>query len=101
MDYIPARDEVPEGAEVVTSGLGDVYDRGLRVGVVLETEKSPDGLYQTAWVEPFAEFPQLEYAFVIAAEDDLLAADAAALELEEPEDEPWDGDEGDAEGDLP
>ena len=30
-------DEVPVGAEVVTSGLGDLFPRGLRVGVVLET----------------------------------------------------------------
>jgi len=74
MDYIPKEEAVEEGAEVVTTGLGGVFPRGLRVGTVAEVVPSEGGLYKTAWVEPLADVARLRYLFVIATEEDLAAA---------------------------
>jgi rod shape-determining protein MreC len=79
MEFIPRNEEVPDGAEVVTSGLGGVFPRGLLVGRTLRTELDESGLYQRAEVEPAADFLRLEYAFVIATEEDLAAAEEARI----------------------
>ena len=83
MEYIPRNEEVPDGAEVVTSGLGGVFPRGLLVGRTLRTELDESGLYQRAEVELAADFLRLEYAFVIATEEDLAAAAEARILGEE------------------
>ena len=79
MDYIPRLESVGIGAEVVTSGLGGVFPRGLLVGHVVAVESEESGLYQRAWVELSAEMGLLEYAFVIATDEDLERAREARL----------------------
>ncbi|MBR6021767.1 MAG: rod shape-determining protein MreC [Kiritimatiellae bacterium] len=91
------REEKPIlGCEVVTSGLGSIFPRGLRVGEIVGVESSGNGLYRTAQVKLWADMMRLEYAFVIAESADLEAAGegAEALELEV-----W--DEGADDGDKP
>ena len=78
MDYILKTADVQEGDEIVTSGLGGVFPRGLLVERVRKVESNEGGLYQTAWVDSAADLGALEYAFVAATEQDLARARAAA-----------------------
>ena len=78
MDYILQTADVHEGDEVVTSGLGGLFPKGLLVGNVVRVEMDAAGLYQTAWIDSAAKLGELEYAFVAATEKDLAAARAAA-----------------------
>ena len=78
MDYISQTADVQEGDEVVTSGLGGVFPKGLSVGRVSRVEMHEAGLYQTAWIDSAANLGGLEYAFVAATEQDLAAVRAAA-----------------------
>ncbi len=71
MDYILRDADVVEGDEVVTSGMGGLFPKGLIVGRVQRLEMSEGGLYQVAWVESAAPLGELEYAFVTATEEDL------------------------------
>lgn len=79
MAYIPRLESVRIGEEVVTSGLGGVYPRGLLVGHVVAVESEEGGLYQSAWVELSAAMGMLEYAFVIATDEDLALASELRL----------------------
>ena len=79
MDYISKSADVQEGDEVVTSGLGGVFPKGLLAGRVRRVETEPAGLYQTAWIEAAAALGQLEYAFVAATERDLAAVHPATV----------------------
>lgn len=100
MEYIPRLESVPIGAEVVTSGLGGVFPRGLLVGHVVAVEADDSGLYQRAWVELSAEMGLLEYAFVIATADDLERAREARLagsDVYAEDDDGFDGEEDMAE----
>lgn len=74
MDYLSQLADVQEGDEVVTSGMGGLFPKGLLVGRVRRVEMDPAGLYQTAWIDSAANLGELEYAFVAATEADLAAA---------------------------
>lgn len=49
--YIPAWFEINDGDEVVTSGLDNIFFKGLKVGKVLSSSKAQG--YQTAIIEPY------------------------------------------------
>lgn len=80
MDYLLKTADVQEGDEVVTSGMGGLFPKGLLVGRVRRVALHAEGLYQTAWVDSTANLGELEYAFVAATEQDLAAARSAAPE---------------------
>jgi rod shape-determining protein MreC len=71
MTQIPSTDTVQVGDDVVTAGidLGDgirsPYPKGLLIGRVVDVQKDPSAVVQTALVEPAAPLDQLEYVLVI------------------------------------
>ncbi|MDD2239062.1 MAG: rod shape-determining protein MreC [Kiritimatiellae bacterium] len=78
--YISRTADIQAGDEVVTSGMGGVFPKGLLVGWVVRVEAEPSGLYQTAWVDVAAKLGRSEYAFVAATEADLAAAATGMIE---------------------
>jgi len=71
MDGISASNTVSPGESVVTAGIElseDIrspYPKGLLIGTVADVQRSPDQLFQTALVNPGANFETLEYVLVI------------------------------------
>lgn len=80
MDYMARTADVQQGDEVVTSGMGGVFPKGLLVGRVARVETDPSGLYQRAWIDIAADLGRAEYAFVTATEADLAAAAKGLIE---------------------
>ena len=97
MDYVLKTADVQPGDEVVTSGLGGLFPKGLPVGRVAEVVLDASGLYQTARIELAADLGKLEYAFVAATEKDLAAARAESV----PADVVLDAETGFLEGEGP
>lgn len=62
---IPANFEIKEGLDVITSGLGGVYPKGLYIGKIEMVEPDQYGLTQTAYVKPAANFYNLEEVIVV------------------------------------
>ena len=50
---------------VITSGLGGVYPKGLRVGEISEVSEPGSRLLQTATLTPAVDFGRLEQVFVM------------------------------------
>ena len=75
---------VAVGDNIVTSGLGGVYPKGLPLGRVLSVSKNDGDLYYTIIVEPLATFSNFEEVLVItsltsgqeATSEDIADADA-------------------------
>jgi rod shape-determining protein MreC len=71
MTRIPATDVVNVGETVVTAGIElDIgvrssYPKGLVIGTVVDVDRQPNQLFQTALVAPFARLDRLEYVLVI------------------------------------
>lgn len=58
-------DDVRPGDEVITSGVGGVYPKGLRVGTVESVRTGDARLLHEASVEPAVDFGRLEQVFVM------------------------------------
>jgi len=59
--YASAADPKP----LITSGLGGMFPRGLRLGTVIRLEPSPDGLFKTGRVEIDAKLAELTEVIVL------------------------------------
>lgn len=71
-------DDVLPGDTIITSGVGGVYPKGLRVGTVREVHVERSEILHFAEVEPAVDFGRLEQVFVMLARGptlDLLFAD--------------------------
>ncbi len=58
-------DDVKVGDALITSGVGGVYPKGLRIGDVTAVHADAGSLVHTAKVDPAVEFGRLEEAFVM------------------------------------
>ena len=58
-------DDVREGDEVISSGVGGVYPKGIRVGTITSVNADREELLHTARVTPAVDFGRLEQVFVV------------------------------------
>ena len=68
MTYIGKDLEVRVGDEVLTSGLGDVFPVGLKVGRVSHVSLDRSGLFQYADVLPAADIGRLRIVYVVVSD---------------------------------
>ena len=64
-EFVVRGADVVEGDEVVTSGLGGIYSKGLRLGRVSELREAGGRLTRIAVIEPAVDMGQLEQVFVM------------------------------------
>lgn len=82
MTRIPATDVVNVGDTVVTAGIEldigvrSTYPKGLVIGTVVDIDRQPNQLFQTALVAPIARLDRLEYVLVINGYEGGLPAES-------------------------
>ncbi len=64
-EFVVRGADVAEGDEVVTSGLGGIYPKGLRLGRVAALREAGGRLTRIAEIEPAVDLGQLEQVFVL------------------------------------
>lgn len=64
--------EVQKDQLVVTSGLGDIFPKGLAIGKIVDVQPDPYGLTKTAYVKPSADLNDVEH--IIVAKRDMPTA---------------------------
>lgn len=69
MTKIDENDKMAPGDTVITSGLGNVYPRGVIIGTVIDRQVGDFGLTEKANVLPAAKFDHLQEVFVIVVPD--------------------------------
>ncbi len=65
MKYVPLSAEVKVGDTVLSSGLGETFPKGLKIGTVIKIIKRKQGLFQDIDVLPSADFSRLEEVMVL------------------------------------
>lgn len=63
--YLPLDSLVKEGDLVLTSGLGGLYPKGIKIGTVINVEEDKGKLIKNALIEPSVDFNKLEELFVV------------------------------------
>jgi len=69
MIQIPSSANIMVGYEVVTSGLGDLGYKNIKIGKIKEIVNSSDGLMKKAIIEPYADFDDLHFVGVIIKQE--------------------------------
>ena len=73
MIQIPSSANIMVGYEVVTSGLGDLGYKNIKIGKIKEIVNSSDGLMKRAIIEPYADFDDLHFVGVIIKQEIIVA----------------------------
>lgn len=65
MENVPIGSDVAYGDEIVSSGLGGVFPKGIPFGRVSRVFTPKDKMFMEIWVEPVCELSKLEEVFII------------------------------------
>lgn len=85
LDYLPDTTGMALGDTLVTSGLGLVFPRGLRVGTVVTLAPPQTGLFRRTEVRPFVDVLRLEGVFVLTRQQAAADPDGWLDNLAPPE----------------
>ncbi len=70
MKYISRTEPIILKDQVITSGLGNIYPKGINIGIVTRIEKESYGMIQEVTVTPAVDFGHLEEVVVLVSESD-------------------------------
>jgi rod shape-determining protein MreC len=63
--YLPLDSQIKEGDMILTSGLGGLYPKDIKIGSVISVEEDKGKLIKNALIQPSVNFNKLEELFVI------------------------------------
>jgi rod shape-determining protein MreC len=65
--YLPLMADVVVGDEVVTSGMGGVFPKGILIGRIAAVERRSGALFQDAALQPAVDLSRLEEVLILTA----------------------------------
>ncbi|MCE5222166.1 MAG: rod shape-determining protein MreC [Clostridium sp.] len=66
---LPMDSEVKEGDVIMTSGVGMLYPKEIRIGEVISVEEDNVKVMKSAVVKPYVDFNKLEELFIVSPKD--------------------------------
>ncbi|MDA8792799.1 rod shape-determining protein MreC [Bacteriovoracaceae bacterium] len=72
LKYVRRSESIKQGDLVITAGLGDIYPKGIKVGVVDSIEKESYSLTQKIEVKPTVNFHKLEEVVILTKNDEVV-----------------------------
>ncbi len=67
MNYVTRTEPIELNDLVLTSGLGNIYPKGIRIGTVTQIERDSYGISQDVVISPSVDFSQLEEVIVLVS----------------------------------
>lgn len=67
--HLPVDSEVKEGDVILTSGLGNIYPKDLKIGKVVSIDEDKGKVMKIATIEPYVDFNKLEEMFIVIPKD--------------------------------
>lgn len=61
--------DVKEGDVIMTSGVGMLYPKEIRIGEVISVEEDKVKVMKNAVVKPYVDFNKLEELFIVSPKD--------------------------------
>lgn len=69
LSNIPIESAIKEGDKILTSGLGEMYPKEIRIGEVISVEVDNVRIMKRAVVKPYVDFNKLEELFVVVPKE--------------------------------
>lgn len=70
MKYVTRSEPIAINDQVMTSGLGNIYPKGLKVGTISKIEKESYGITQLVEINPSVDFRRIEEVIVLLPGED-------------------------------
>lgn len=77
LKYVMRNDPVEVGDKLITAGVGGIYPKGVKVGMITDISKENFGMTLSIEVIPSVDFDKLEEVLVLVAPEDQTTASAA------------------------
>ena len=68
LKYVSRADDVRMGDDIISSGLGGMFPKGLLLGRVSKIKREGSGLFQYVEVTPSVDFAKLEEVFIVVGD---------------------------------
>lgn len=65
MIYLSLESDIVPGDRVITSGLEEIFPKGIYIGEVISVERNKRDLFKTALIQPAVDFRRLEEVLVV------------------------------------
>jgi len=75
LEYVLRKEDVRMGDVIVTSGLDDVFPKGLRIGAIEDISGAPNEMFYTVTVTPFVDFEKLEELLILPVPEKMVPGD--------------------------
>lgn len=69
LSNIPIESEIKEGDIILTSGLGMIYPKEIRIGEVVSIDVDNVGVMKNAIVKPYVDFSKIDEIFVVVPKE--------------------------------
>lgn len=66
---LPMDSKIKKGDIILTSGLGRVYPKNIKIGSVIEVEKDKGKIRKNAVIQPYVDFSKLEEVYIVIPKD--------------------------------
>lgn len=63
--YVDVHTDIQVGDVILSSGLGEIYPKGLPIGTVVAVHNKPDGLFHDIEIQPAVDLARLEEVLVL------------------------------------
>lgn len=67
--YLPLDSNIKKGDVILTSGYGNLYPKGIRIGEVIDIEEDKGKIMKNAVLQPYVDFNTLQQVLIIVPKD--------------------------------
>ncbi|MHC1720771.1 MAG: rod shape-determining protein MreC [Clostridiaceae bacterium] len=69
--YLPIDSTLKKGDVILTSGLGGLYPKGIRIGTVLSVSEDKGKVMKTALIRPYVDLDKLQELFIVVPKNNI------------------------------
>jgi rod shape-determining protein MreC len=84
LKYVSRTEPIELGDRLITAGVGGIYPKGVKVGMITNIEQESSGMTLSVEVTPSVDFHQLEEVIVLLAKPQVLTSNNPAQSSETP-----------------
>lgn len=67
--YLPLDSNIKKGDVILTSGFGNLYPKGIRIGEVIDIEEDQGKIMKNAIIQPYVDFNKLQQVLIVIPKD--------------------------------
>lgn len=83
LKYVNKNEQIEIGDKLVTAGVGGVYPKGIKVGLVSQMDRETSGMTLNLEITPSVDFNKLEEVLVLKAKGNMVITDTKEVTTQE------------------